>query len=112
MPRGAKPHCHRARWDAMRASGYFVSTRISPVRANPRGFSSLLVAAWGLTGGCWPVGGGMVLPTEAPASAQHGLTHARGAPYHPMTQGKIERYHRSMKNVVKLDVVLQSWEFE
>jgi len=29
-----------------------------------------------------------------------------------MTQGKIERYHRSMKNVVKLDVVLQSWEFE
>ena len=35
---------------------------------------------------------------------QHGLTHTRGAPYHPMTQGKIERYHRSMKNVVKLDV--------
>ena len=30
------------------------------------------------------------------------MTHTRGAPYHPMTQGKIERYHRSMKNVVKL----------
>ena len=30
--------------------GYFTSTRISPVRANPRGFSSLLAAAWGLTG--------------------------------------------------------------
>src|SRR5689334_2018263 len=33
---------------------------------------------------------------------QHGLTHTRGAPYHPMTQGKIERYHRSMKNIVNL----------
>jgi len=31
-----------------------------------------------------------------------GIDHTRGAPYHPMTQGKIERYHRSMKNVVKL----------
>jgi putative transposase len=30
------------------------------------------------------------------------LDHTRGAPYHPMTQGKIERYHRTMKNVVKL----------
>ena len=35
--------------------------------------------------------------------ADHGMGHTRGAPYHPMTQGKIERYHRSMKNVVKLD---------
>ena len=31
------------------------------------------------------------------------IEHTRGAPFHPMTQGKIERYHRSMKNVVKLD---------
>jgi putative transposase len=31
------------------------------------------------------------------------IDHIRGAPYHPMTQGKIERWHRSMKNVVKLD---------
>ena len=29
-------------------------------------------------------------------------SHVRGAPYHPQTQGKIERYHRTMKNVVKL----------
>ena len=26
-----------------------------------------------------------------------------GAPYHPQTQGKIERYHRTMKNVIKLE---------
>ncbi len=30
------------------------------------------------------------------------MEHTRGAPYHPMTQGKIERWHRTMKNVVKL----------
>jgi len=32
-----------------------------------------------------------------------GIHHVRGAPNHPQTQGKIERYHRSMKNVVKLE---------
>ena len=31
------------------------------------------------------------------------MTHTRGKPHHPQTQGKIERYHRSMKNVVKLE---------
>ena len=31
------------------------------------------------------------------------MKHLRGRPLHPQTQGKIERYHRSMKNVVKLD---------
>ncbi len=30
------------------------------------------------------------------------MDHTRGKPYHPMTQGKIERYHRTMKNLVKL----------
>jgi putative transposase len=33
---------------------------------------------------------------------ERGIAHTRGAPYHPMTQGKIERFHRSMKNEVKL----------
>ncbi|MGB2960051.1 MAG: integrase core domain-containing protein, partial [Bacteroidota bacterium] len=31
-----------------------------------------------------------------------GMGHTRGAPYHPMTQGKIERFHRSMKNEIRL----------
>ncbi len=42
----------------------------------------------------------------------HQLTHTRGAPYHPMTQGKIERYHRSMKNIVKLEKYYSPWELE
>src|SRR5262245_61647381 len=33
----------------------------------------------------------------------NGIRHIRGRPYHPMTQGKIERYHRSMKNRILLD---------
>ncbi|MGP2571619.1 IS3 family transposase, partial [Ornithobacterium rhinotracheale] len=32
----------------------------------------------------------------------YGIRHIHGKPLHPQTQGKIERYHRSMKNVVKL----------
>ena len=42
----------------------------------------------------------------------HKIAHTRGAPYHPMTQGKIERYHRSMKNVVKLEHYYSPWELE
>ena len=34
---------------------------------------------------------------------QKDMKHVRGRPLHPQTQGKIERYHRSMKNIVKLD---------
>ena len=33
--------------------------------------------------------------------SSHGDT--RGKPYHPMTQGKIERWHRSMKNEILLE---------
>jgi len=40
------------------------------------------------------------------------MEHTRGAPYHPMTQGKIESYHRSMKNVVKLEHYYFPWELE
>jgi len=31
------------------------------------------------------------------------MAHSRGRPYHPMTQGKIERWHRSMKNQILLE---------
>ena len=31
------------------------------------------------------------------------MTHTRGKPYRPMTQDKIERYHRSMKNRILLE---------
>jgi len=40
------------------------------------------------------------------------LSHIRGAPYHPQTQGKIERYHRSMKSVVKLENFYFPWDLE
>ena len=43
---------------------------------------------------------------------EHGMTHTRGWPYHPQTQGKIERYHGSMKNVVKLRHYYLPWELE
>ena len=33
----------------------------------------------------------------------HDMNHSRGRPFHPQTQGKIERYHRSMKNILLLD---------
>jgi transposase InsO family protein len=34
---------------------------------------------------------------------ERGIKPINGKPMHPQTQGKIERYHRTMKNVVKLD---------
>jgi putative transposase len=43
---------------------------------------------------------------------QKDMQHSRGKPYHPMTQGKIERYHRSMKNVVNLNTYYFTWELE
>ena len=43
---------------------------------------------------------------------QQQMDHTRGAPYHPQTQGKIERYHRSMKNIVKLENYYYPWELE
>ena len=33
----------------------------------------------------------------------HGMDHVRGAPYHPQTQGKIERWHQTLKNRILLE---------
>jgi transposase InsO family protein len=43
---------------------------------------------------------------------KEGIGHTRGKPYHPMTQGKIERYHRSMKNLILLDHYYSPSELE
>lgn len=49
---------------------------------------------------------------------EKGMRHTRGRPYHPQTQGKIERYHQSMKNVIllnkytspsELEAVIEKW---
>jgi putative transposase len=42
----------------------------------------------------------------------NGIKHTRGRPYHPMTQGKIERYHRTMKNLVNLEHYYLPWQLE
>lgn len=43
---------------------------------------------------------------------RHGLRHTRGQPFHPMTQGKIERYHRSLKNMICLENHYFPWQLE
>ena len=40
------------------------------------------------------------------------INHIHGRAHHPQTQGKIERYHRSMKSVVKLNTFFFPWELE
>lgn len=40
------------------------------------------------------------------------ITHVRGKPLHPQTQGKIERYHRTMKNIIKLEHYYSPAELE
>ena len=34
---------------------------------------------------------------------EYNIRHIHGKPLHPQTQGKIERYHRPMKNTIKLN---------
>ncbi len=39
----------------------------------------------------------------APWLGAEGMTHVRGAPYHPMTQGKIERWHQTLENRILME---------
>ena len=43
---------------------------------------------------------------------ENGIKHTRGRPNHPMIQGKIERYHRTLKNVVNLEHYYLPWQLE
>jgi len=40
------------------------------------------------------------------------MKHVRGQPLHPQTQGKIERYPRSMKIVVKFNIYISPGQLE
>jgi putative transposase len=40
------------------------------------------------------------------------IEQVHGRAHHPQTQGKIERYHRSMKSIVKLTTFFFPWELE
>jgi transposase InsO family protein len=48
-------------------------------------------------------GPGSILDAFAQWLSQHGIQHVRGAPAHPQTQGKIERWHQTMKNRILLE---------
>ena len=40
------------------------------------------------------------------------MKHVRGAPYHPQTQGKIERWHQTLKNRILLENYFLEGELE
>ena len=44
--------------------------------------------------------------------ANRGMTHIRGAPCHPQTQGKIERWHQTLKNRILLEHAYLPGELE
>jgi putative transposase len=48
-------------------------------------------------------GPGFISDAFAQWLVQHGIQHVRGALAHPQTQGKIERWHQTMKNRILLE---------
>lgn len=40
------------------------------------------------------------------------MAHVRGAPYHPQTKGKIERWHQTLKNLILLENYYLSGDLE
>ena len=49
------------------------------------------------------IGSSCVAADLADCLEDKGMDHVRGAPHHPQTQGKIERWHQTMKNRVLLE---------
>ena len=47
------------------------------------------------------------MPVTSPAICRNGsriaVRHIRGTPFHPQTQGKIERWHQTLKNRILLE---------
>ena len=43
---------------------------------------------------------------------EKGMKHSRGAPYHPQTQGQIERWHQTLKNRILLENYFQPGDLE
>lgn len=57
-------------------------------------------------------GSGFVAEVFSNYLAAHGIKHIFGKPYHPQTQGKIERFHRRIKERVCLLVYCSPEELE
>ncbi len=56
--------------------------------------------------------GGITLASDHFFLNKHDIQHIRGRPFHPMTQGKIERYHRSLRIVICLQNRYFPWQLE
>src|SRR5258708_2164864 len=77
----------------MKAADRFANPTTAPNQLWQTDFTYLKVIGWG-----W-----FYLSTVLDELDDKGIRHIPGRPYHPMTQGKIERYHRSMKNRILLE---------